>query len=128
MEPFARGLLLVAVLVTVAAVGAWIATGGDPYTKLEVIERVPVAADPSDPFAGTGLYDDEEPRYQAVKRKDFRFGLLPTPQGLLDLHMLSVTSTAVPVWVVCLGLLWWRRRTGRRREKTAPRETKGASP
>ena len=51
--------LSLAVFITLAALSAWAATGRHYYTKFEVVEQVEAAVDPDDPFADTGLYDDE---------------------------------------------------------------------
>lgn len=107
-------VLMIAVLITIASIVTWRVTGGDYYTKYEVVEQVAATTDPDDPLAAAGFY--EENRIETVTRSEFRFGLLPTPSGLLDKHLVSVTSINGPVWMFTLGLLWW----GRRR-KVAPR-------
>jgi hypothetical protein len=96
----------VPVLITTAMLITWQATGGDAYTKFTVVERVEVPADPSDPLAGTGMFAPAEPRYETVRRDEFRLGLLPTPQGLFDKHVISVASVVVPLWGLFLGG-WW---------------------
>ena len=102
-------ILLVAVALTAASLLLWQATGGDYYTKYEVVEKVARQIDPDDPLAQAGFYDTEA-RVETVTRSDFRFGLLPTPSGLLDKHMVSVASISGPVWGLALGLIWWGRR------------------
>lgn len=115
MTRVGRVALGVGLVATIATLAVWITTGRNYYTKFEVVERVEVSADPDDPLAGTGFYDDEEPGYETVRRGEFHLGLLPTPQGLLDKHAVSVVSILVPAWAVCLVLLW---RFGRRRGRS----------
>lgn len=103
----------ITILVTIAAVVTWQITGGDYYTKFELVEEVEKQIDPDDPLAGTGFYDGDT-LTETVTRKGLRFGLLPTPSGLLDKHMLSVVSVASPLWVVSIGSLWWTRRKRKR--------------
>lgn len=106
-----KRLVTFAIVVTVAAVVTWQATGGDYYTKFETIEQIEKPIDPADPLAAAGFYDGDS-QTETVIRKDFRLGLLPTPTGLFDKHMLSVASIASPVWLVTLAGLWltYRRR------------------
>lgn len=107
MNPKVILLLIIPVLVTIGTFALWAATGGDAYTKYEVVERVPVEESSDDLFAGTGLNEtsDNEPRFETVTRKEFRFGLFPTPEGLFDKHIVSVASISGPVWAVCIGLI-----------------------
>jgi hypothetical protein len=97
------------VLITVAALLLWQLTGGDYYTKYEVIEQVEKTLDPNDPLVAAGFYEDSKAT-ETVARKDFRFGLLPTPSGILDKHVASVLSIASPFWLLGLALLFWNRR------------------
>lgn len=94
-----RALLLLAILATLSALGVWWGTDRHAYTKFEVVERVPVEADPDDPFAGTGLYDGDGPALKTERRDEFHLGLVPTPQGLFDKHAVSVATVAVPFWL-----------------------------
>lgn len=117
MTPITKKLFLTAVVITLAAGVLWQATGGDYYTKYEVIEQVPRTVDPDDPFAAAGLYDDGS-QMETVQRDEFRFGLLPTPQGVFDKHAVSVVSFVAPAWIGALGVALWTRRKKRRRIKT----------
>jgi hypothetical protein len=99
----------VAVLITLAALFTWQLTGGDYYTKYEVVEQVEKPLDPNDPLVAAGFYEGST-TMETVARKDFRFGLLPTPSGVLDKHAASVVSVSSPLWLVGLGLLFWNRR------------------
>jgi len=107
--------LSLAVIVTLAALGAWAATERHYYTKFEVVEQVEMALDPDDPFADTGLFDDE-PQMETVTRDEFHLGLLPVPQSLLDKHILSVMTLVGPVWALVLAAMWWERRKKRGRQ------------
>ena len=104
-------LLAVAVVVTVAALGMWQATGAHPYTKYEDVTREQVRTDVDDPFVEAGFYEGDTVT-QTVRKDVFYFGLFPTPQGLFDKHALSVVSVVVPVWLVVVGsvLVRWRAR------------------
>ena len=107
-------LLVIAVVLTVAAFGLWLATGAHPYTKYQDVTREEVPTDENDPFANAGFYDGDTVK-QTVKKDVFYFGLLPTPQGLLDKHVISVVSVVVPVWSIVgvIALLRWRTRRRR---------------
>lgn len=115
----ARLAIGLAVVVTSATLVTWLATGGDYYTKYEVIEEVTTPLDADDPLAATGFYEGSS-QTQTVVRSEFRFGLLPTPQGVFDKHAMSVTSFAIPSWIVAAGVVWWPqlRRKRRRRIST----------
>jgi hypothetical protein len=111
-----RTLFFAATLVTLSGIVLWQATGGDYYTKYEVIEEVPRQIDPDDPFADAGFYDDAGT--ETVRRDEFRFGLLPTPQSIFDKHAISVLSFAGPSWFVAIGFAWWSRRKQKQAAKT----------
>ena len=106
-------LLALAVVVTVAALGMWQATGAHPYTKYEDVTREQVRTDVDDPFVEAGFYEGDTVT-QTVRKDVFYFGLLPTPQGLFDKHALSVVSAVVPVWLVVVGSVLVRGRARRR--------------
>ena len=76
-----------------------------------MVEQVEKAVDPNDPLAAAGFYEGGS-QTETVTRKDFRFGLLLTPSGLLDKHALSVVSVNGLIWTVAVVLLWisYRRR------------------
>ena len=109
-------LVVISVLLTVAALGTWLATGAHPYTKYQDVVREEVSADEDDPFAEAGFYDGETVT-QTVKKDVFYFGLLPTPQGLFDKHAVSVVSFVAPVWLIVGGIAlvrWYARRRSAR--------------
>ncbi len=104
-------LLVIAVVLTVAAFGLWLATGAHPYTKYQDVTRQELPTDEDDPFAEAGFYDGDTVT-RTVKKNVFYFGLLPTPQGVFDKHVLSVVSVVLPVWLIVGGisLIRWRAR------------------
>lgn len=108
----------VSVAITVAALITWRATGGDYYTKFEVVEQVDAVIGKDDPLAGTGFYDDAT-QTQTIVRPAFRFGLLPTPQRIFDKHALSVVSVATPFWAVLMALALVSRMRARSRSRNA---------
>jgi len=90
-------LLITSAIISIGAVLLWQGTGGDYYTKFQVVEQVERKIDPNDPLAAAGFYDTES-TVETVRRDEFRFGLLPTPSGLFDRHILAVLSVAGPFW------------------------------
>ena len=99
MAKYFKHILALALLGTIAVVILWQATGGDYYTKFEVVEQVEVKLDQSDPLVAAGFYDDQN-KTETVRRDEFRLGLLPTPSKLIDKHMLSVISFCLPLWII----------------------------
>ncbi len=106
-------LLASVVLLTAASIITWQATGGDWYTKYEVVEQVESEPDPNDPLVAAGFYEGGTTT-RTVTRNEFRFGLLPTPAGFLDKHALSVASVTGPIWVLGIGFLWIQKRRAKR--------------
>jgi hypothetical protein len=104
-------ILVLAALVTLAALITWQMTGGDYYTKFEVVDQIEAPVDQNDPLAAAGFYD-ETSQTKIVTLQEFHLGLLPTPSGLLDKHVISVVTIVSPVWLIVLGLVW----RGRRRQ------------
>jgi len=100
-------------VVTLASLVTWQATGGDYYTKFEVVEEVESPIDPNDPLAEAGFYDDGVHKETIVK-KEFRLGLLPTPQGVFDKHAISVLSIVSPTWGFTLLFFFFAIRRRRR--------------
>jgi hypothetical protein len=107
MKAVSRSILILAALVTVAALVTWQATGGDYYTKFSVVEQVEAKAEADDPLAAAGFYDGETVT-RTESRDEFRLGLLPS--GLLDKHTLSVVTLVVPLWVLGVAVTWFDRR------------------
>lgn len=107
----------VSLIITIAALVTWQVTGGDYYTKFEVIEQIESQVNPDDPLAGTGFYDGDSQKETVVKQ-GLRFGLLPTPKNLADKHLLSVASVTIPSWAIVIALLLLSRR--RRRAPRTP--------
>ncbi len=111
-------LLVIAVILTVATFGLWLATGAHPYTKYQDVTRQELPTDEDDPFAEAGFYDGDTVT-RTVKKTVFYFGLLPTPQGVFDKHALSVVSVVLPVWLIVGGISLVRWRARRRRVRGA---------
>ena len=106
-------ILVLAALVSLVALVTWQMTGGDYYTKFEVVEQVEMPVDQNDPLAAAGFYEMTS-QTKTVTRREFHLGLLPTPSGWLDKHAVSVVSIVSPVWLVALGFVWWERHRSRR--------------
>ena len=113
MRRLGSWLVVLAAVVTLGTLVTWFATGRHYFTKFEVVEKVEVAVAEDDPLAGTGFYDDESVE-RTVTRDEFHLGLLPTPQGLFDRHIVSVVSILGGTWGLCLALLWWLRHRRRK--------------
>ena len=109
MSRIGKSIITLAIVVTVASLVTWQATGGDWYTKFEVVEQVEAKPDPGDPLAAAGFYDGD-PVTRTEIRDEFRLGLLPTPSGLLDKHVLSVATLTGPLWALGLAVVWFGRR------------------
>lgn len=103
--------LVLASMVTLAVLGTWVITGQDAYTKFQVVEEVEREIAEDDPLAATGFYDGET-QVETVRRDEFRLGLIPTPRGLLDKHLVSVVTIVLPIWGAVGFLAWRRRRRG----------------
>lgn len=114
MNGFTRLILIIAAVVTVASLVTWQATGGDWYTKFQVVEQVEAKPDASDPLAAAGFYDGDTVN-RTETRDEFRLGLLPTPSGVLDKHALSVATLTGPLWALALVMVWFGRRRARAR-------------
>ncbi len=112
MKRTSKFTLLTVALITLGAVIMWQATGGDWYTKFQVVEQVETVPESDDPLAAAGFYDGERTT-ETVTRDEFHFGLLPTPSGIFDKHALSVASVTAPVWIIGLGIVWIDRRRNR---------------
>lgn len=104
-----KALWFVALMAALVSLGLWGATGFHGFTKYQVVEQVPYERDPNDPFADTGLFDDDGSATQTEVRDEFHFGLLPTPQGIFDKHAISVVSTGLPLLAAALLLSLWNR-------------------
>ena len=102
-------ILSLAVIITLVSIVTWQLTGGDYYTKFQVVEEIEQPVDPNDPLAVAGFYDNQTPK-ETVVRNEFRLGLLPTPNSIFDKHLIAVVTIVSPAWVIAFGLLWWRRR------------------
>lgn len=115
MNKVSRIVIGAVLFLTIASIVTWQATGGDWYTKYVVVEQVESQPDPNDPLVAAGFYDGGSTT-QTVARDEFRFGLLPTPAGIFDKHVLSVASVTGPLWALGVGFVFiqWRRSRHRR--------------
>jgi hypothetical protein len=109
-----------AALMTVFVLILWRATGGDFYTKFEVIAQVEKEIDPNDPLAAAGFYDGDS-KTETISRSEFRMGLLPTPSGIFDKHIVSVVSVSIPAWVIAMSMLLVNRRRQKAKTQTPER-------
>jgi len=109
MSRIGKSIIILAVIVTVASLATWQATGGDWYTKFEVVEQVEAKPAADDPLLAAGFYDGDTVT-RTVTRDEFRLGLLPTPARLLDKHALSVVTLSGPLWALGLAVAWFSRR------------------
>jgi len=109
MKSIIRTLLIAAVLLTVGVLFVWHFTGGDYYTKFEVIEEVEEKLDPSDPLVAAGFYENDTAT-KTISRKEFRLGLLPVPQGIFDKHAVSVLTILFLIWGLAASFIWIFRR------------------
>ncbi|NIP41594.1 MAG: hypothetical protein GWO41_07860 [candidate division Zixibacteria bacterium] len=116
MSKTTKIILVAAIVISGAVLITWQATGGDYYTKYQVVEKVEAEIDPNDPLAQAGFYDEGSVT-QTVTRDEFRLGLLPTPSGLIDKHAISVVSILLPIWVIIIIAFWLSRM---RRRRTQP--------
>ena len=124
MARLPRALLSLAVIATSGAVILWWATGRHAITKYRVIERVRLQVDPDDPFAATGFYDGEG-RVGFVGKDEFHLGIFPEPAGLLDKHVVSVMTIAMPPWAAFGISAWLARRSRRSRRRGGGRGSMG---
>jgi len=114
-----KSLIYLVIAITFATLILWQITGGDYYTKYQVIKQVKVPLDQDDPLVAAGFYD-EDYKIETVQEKGFRFGLFPTPSGLLDKHILSVISICAPLWIAVIIIIFInKRRHFRKRPETS---------
>ncbi len=113
MKQLSKIIFITIVIMSVASLITWQATGGDWYTKYEVVEQVEVEPDANDPLAAAGFYEGNTTT-ETVSRDEFHFGLLPTSAGLLDKHVVSVASVNGPLWLLGLGFFFFERSRAKR--------------
>jgi hypothetical protein len=104
-----RIILYMAIIISLGILITWRATGGDYYTKFQIVEETMVPVNQDDPLAGTGFYDNDM-KTETVSKNEFRLGLLPTPSRLFDKHILSVISIIIPLWTLVIFLAWLQKR------------------
>ena len=114
MNTGAKKLFLLALVVTAATLITWQATGGDAYTKFQVVKTVTVELDPNDPLVQAGFYGAGTTKDSTMTIDEFHLGLIPVPQGLFDKHTLSVASISGPPWLATIVLAVWAPRRRKR--------------
>lgn len=110
-----KKIILTAGFLTIVVLILWQITGGDYYTKFQVVEEVETKLDESDPLVAAGFYDNQT-NTATVVRDEFRLGLFPTPSGIFDKQIISVTTLLVPLWMTALIILWLGRRSLKARD------------
>ena len=116
MNKLSKTAIIVVAALTIASVVTWQITGGDWYTKYEIVELVESKPNQEDPLVAAGFYDGSI-IIETVRRDEFRLGLLPTPAGIFDKHVLSVTSVAGPLWALLLSVVWYQRRRAKLQQR-----------
>ncbi|MEW5874884.1 MAG: hypothetical protein AB1752_06870 [Candidatus Zixiibacteriota bacterium] len=115
-----RTILTLATGMTVVLIGLWLYTGRAVFTHFQMVGQESSAIGEEDPLAATGFYDADSVS-RVTLRDEFGFGLLPAG-GPFDWHVFSVTTIAVPVWILAFCGLWRARTSvgaGRRRQEPA---------
>lgn len=110
MNSVAKKLFILALVVTAGTLITWQVTGGDGFTKFQVVKTITVELDQNDPLVQAGFYGESATKDSTVTIDEFHLGLIPTPQGLFDKHALSVVSLTGPVWALALGFWFFTRR------------------
>ena len=109
MNNITKKLVFVAGLLTIIVFLTWQFTGGDFYTKYEIVEEIEQKLDETDPLVAAGFYETST-IMKTVTHNEFRLGLLPTPAGLIDKHSVAVITLVTPIWFIVLALFWYSRR------------------
>jgi len=101
-------VIVVASLVIVGSLIAFLATGMYPYTRFrdKEIEQANAESDLSDLFSDTSETPQESPKIESVNA----IGFLPSGPGLASLSVVTLSGPAV---VAIVGVLWWSRRRSR---------------
>ena len=97
--------ILITIGLTLTVIATWLITGGDYYTKYEIVKEVVKELDQSDPLVAAGFYDNNTTTTETVTINEFRLGLLPTPSGPFDKHMIAVVTLLSPIWFITFILL-----------------------
>jgi len=99
----------ISVGLTLIIFAVWLITGGDYYTKYEMVKEIEKELDPSDPLVAAGFYKDNK-IIEIVTIDEFRLGLLPTPSGVFDKHIVAVVTLIGPVWFITFIIFLVQRR------------------
>lgn len=100
--------MIVTIALTFFILIFWQITGGDFYTKYQVVEEIEKELDPSDPLVAAGFYDNST-IIETIVKDEFRLGLLPTPSGIFDKHSLAVVTMLGPIWFISFMIFFLRR-------------------
>ncbi|HHI03422.1 MAG: hypothetical protein DRP51_10425 [Candidatus Zixiibacteriota bacterium] len=111
MNRVTKKTMLAAIILSSVILIIWQITGGDFYTKYQVVEEIEKKLDQSDPLLAAGFYGNSTITETIVKN-EFRFGLLPTASGIFDKHTIAVTTILTPLWsaVIILQFIWRKKR------------------
>ena len=100
--------ILITIGLTLMVIATWLIAGGDYYTKYEIVKEVVKELDQSDPLVAAGFYDNTTTT-ETVTINEFRLGLLPTPSGLFDKHVIAVVTLLSPIWFIAFVTLFLQR-------------------
>jgi len=101
MNKITKKTIIVAAVLTILILVFWQITGGDFYTKYQVVEEIEKQLDQSDPLVAAGFYENNTATETIVKN-EFRLGLLPTPSGIFDKHSIAVVTLLGVIWILPL--------------------------
>ncbi len=108
MNRVTRKTMFAAIILSFIILIIWQITGGDFYTKYQVVEEIEKKLDQSDPLVAAGFYENSTITETIVKN-EFRLGLLPTPSGIFDKHSLAVITMLTPIWFISIAIYFLRR-------------------
>lgn len=118
-------VIAMAAMLTFALVALWQVTGGDFYTKYEIVETNDKPIDPNDPLAAAGFYSGPG-QTETVVRDEFRFGLLPSSVAPVDKHFVALSTLLPVIWAPVL-IVFWRFRSRRISASYQTEEIKGST-
>lgn len=109
MNTITKKTVFFTITLTVLILIIWQMTGGDYYTKYQVVEEIEKELDQSDPLVVAGFYENSTVTETIVK-DEFRLGLLPTPSSIFDKHVLAVTTVILPLWFISVVVFIYQRK------------------
>ena len=108
MNKTTKNTILAAIVLSAIIIIFWQVTGGDFYTKYQVVAEIEKKLDRSDPLVAAGFYDNGTTTETIVK-DEFRLGLLPTPSGIFDKHSIAVITMITPIWLISFMMYFLKR-------------------